>query len=169
VSDRDGFEARLEELRSEMERERQIWQVKQEEAERKVKELDVKLEAFNMTLQAYRQFAGIPVPTMKQASMDNERFKSMTVAEACETIVREAGGRRKVGEIRKILLAAGKLKNPRTAYNHIRATIEGDAKGRLMLISGGWAALVPDGGFTAIAEKAKKGAQIKFVEEKSAR
>jgi hypothetical protein len=169
VSDRDGFEARLEELRSEMERERQIWQVKQEEAERKVKELDVKLEAFNMTLQAYRQFAGIPVPTMKQASMDNERFKSMTVLEACETIVREAGGRRKVGEIRKILLAAGKLKNPRTAYNHIRATIEGDAKGRLMLLPGGWAALAPGGGFAALAEKAGEGTQIKFVKETSAR
>jgi len=169
VPNRDGFEAKLEELRSEMESEKQIWQVKQEEAERKVKELDAKLEAFDMTLQTYRQFAGIPVPTMKQTSMDNERFRNMTVLEACETIVREAGGRRKVGEIRKILLAAGKLKNPRTAYNHIRATIEGDSKGRLMLLPGGWAALAPEGGLAALAEKVEKGAQINFVEKTSAR
>jgi hypothetical protein len=169
MTDRGGFEAKLEELKSDMERERQIWQMKQVEAETKIKELDAKLAAFNMTLDAYRQFAGISVPTMKQASMDNERFRNMTVVEACETLVREAGGRRKVGEIRKILLAAGKLKNPRTAYNHIRATIEGDSKGRLMLLSGGWAALAPEGGFAALAEKVKKGAQIKFIEKTSAK
>lgn len=166
MSNRGGFESKLEELRSEMEIERQIWQKKQVEAEAKIKELDAKLGAFDMTLNAYRQFAGIPVPTMKQASMDNERFRNMTVLEACETIVREAGGQRKVGEIRKILLAAGKLKNPRTAYNHIRAAIEMDSKGRLMLLKGGWAALAPEGGLAAIAEK---GAQINLIERTSAR
>jgi len=166
MANRDGFEARLEELKSEMEREKQIWLMKQEEAEKKVKELDAKLEAFGMTLSAYRQFAGIPVPTMKQASMDYERFRNMTVIEACATIVREAGGRRKVGEIRKILLAAGKLKNPRTAYNHIRATIESDPKGRLVLRKGGWAALVPGGGFAALAEEET---QIEPLKKTSAR
>lgn len=141
MSNRDGFEAKLEELKSEMERERTLWQMRQVEAERKVKEFDAKLEAFDMTLGAYRQFAGIPVPTVKQASMDYERFRNMTVLGACETIVREAGGRQKVGEIKKVLLAAGKLKNRRTAYNHVRGVIERDPKFRLMLLPGGWAAI----------------------------
>jgi hypothetical protein len=169
MPDRDGFEARLEGLRSEMEGERQIWQMKQAEAEAKIKELDAKLAAFGMTLDAYRQFAGIPVPSVRQASTDNERFRSMTVLGACETIVREAGGSQKVGEIRKILLAAGKLKNRRTAYSHIRAVIEGDSKGRLMLQPGGWVALGPEGGLAAFAEKVEKGEQIEFVKKASAR
>lgn len=133
----NGFESKLRTLIDEAVKEREEWQQKKSEADSHIREQDRQIAALKTTLRAYLRSIGIPEPVEAPSQLDSARFRRMTVLDAVAYILRESGGKARISDIRKILLDAKKLHNPRTAYNHIRGSAERDPKGRFQLLGDG--------------------------------
>lgn len=137
----NGFESKLRTLIDESTKEREEWKQKKSEVDFHIRELDRQIAALKTTLRTYLQSIGVPQPVEASIQFDSARFRRMTVLDAVAYILTESGGKARISDIRKTLLEAKKLRNPRTAYNHIRGAADRDPRGRFQLLGDGWIGL----------------------------
>ena len=97
-----------------------------EEAQRKLKEIEAELFAYERTLNAYRRRYGKPTPSAEKLS--DTALRQLSVADGMEALLREQRGKGKIAMVARRLLEAGKLKNKRTANSHVRGVMYRDKR-----------------------------------------
>lgn len=133
----DEFELQIEHLIEQALRHRQTYEQEKHEAEEKLREVDAALVAYDRTLDDYRKHKGVSAPS---SNITAARFRSITVGDGMEAILRETSGKGRLMTIARRLLDAGKLTNRKTMYSRVRGTALKDK--RFEVLKGGWVRLV---------------------------
>ena len=120
VSDKGDAILTLEKVLSRKIRARQkdlaSWRRKREEASRNEGECLREISEMEMAIAVFRRALGLHSDVPPTDEIDVLRYRSQTVAQSAEDIMRGAGDRARVVDITKTLVRAGKLKDSRVGY-----------------------------------------------------
>ena len=92
------------------------WRHKREEASQKEEDCLRDISAMEMAIAVFRRALGLQAEVPPTDELDVLRYRSQTVAQSAEDIMRGVGGRARVVDIAKTLVRAGKLKSNRVGY-----------------------------------------------------
>ena len=103
------------------------WQAQREEAERREQQCAREITEMEMAMAVLRRSLGLDAPAPSTEQLDLIRLRSQTVVLSCIEIMRANGGKGRVADITKTLIAAGKLRG-RSAYSTVIKTMDRDSR-----------------------------------------